>query len=193
MEVGSGVGNTVLPLIPRHPNKFFYAFDCSEKAIELLKTDPRYDESKAKAFVCDITREDIPEDTIKSNSVDILTSIFFLSALAYNQMQDVLHKLYRVLKPGGLFLFRDYGLYDLAQMRFYARKTAKVEENLYRRSDGTYAYFFSIEVVEELFKQCGFEVVESKYDTRVLNNRKRKIKMYRVWVQCKFRKPLQNA
>lgn len=179
-------------MLSTNPEKYFYAFDCSSKAIELLKSHERYDESRIKAFVCDITREDIPESIIPDNSIDIVTSIFFLSALAREQMDDVLKKIYRVLKPGGVILFRDYGVYDLTQMRFFAKKNAKLDENFYRRSDGTFTYFFSLESIEQLFTSCGFEVIENKYETRVINNRKRKIKMYRVWIQCRFRKPMQN-
>ena len=47
----------------------------------------------------------------------------------------------QVLKPGGCILFRDYGLYDHAMLRFgYGHKIA---ENFYARQDGTRAYYFS--------------------------------------------------
>jgi SAM-dependent methyltransferase len=61
------------------------------------------------------------------------------------QMVDVLAKLHRVLKPGGAILFRDYGEYDMAQLRFLSRKNPnKIDECMYVRWDGTTSYFFSL-------------------------------------------------
>lgn len=48
---------------------------------------------------------------------------------------------FQVIKPSGLLLFRDYGLYDHAMIRFGPGQ--KLGESFYFRHDGTYTYFFA--------------------------------------------------
>lgn len=39
-------------------------------------------------------------------------------------------------------LFRDYGLYDMAQLKMAEPKGHKISDNFYVRKDGTRAYYF---------------------------------------------------
>lgn len=56
-------------------------------------------------------------------------------------MAAVVSNLHSVLRPGGQVLFRDYGLFDHAMLRF--GRGHKIQEQFYMRQDGTRAYYFS--------------------------------------------------
>ena len=84
-------------------------------------------------------------------------------------------------------LVRDYGRYDLAQLRF--PPGSRLGDNLYVRADGTRSYFFSLKDLRRLATGAGLEVVEIKYLCRTRINRKKGMRMQRVWVHARFRKP----
>ncbi|KAK8689651.1 hypothetical protein V6N13_088364 [Hibiscus sabdariffa] len=54
-------------------------------------------------------------------------------------MPPALRECFSVLKPGGMLLFRDYGLYDMTLLRFETDQRVGFRE--YMRSDGTRSYF----------------------------------------------------
>lgn len=99
-----------------------------------------------------------------------------------------MEKLSEQMKSGSVIYFRDYGRYDMAQLRFAKRGNQKLADNFYVRHDKTRAYYFTLEEIEDLFKKVGFEVIENKYHYRMVENRKEEKRMYRVWIQSRMRK-----
>jgi len=190
-EIGCGAGNTVFPILEesQNPNLFIYAADFSKVAVDIVKNNPNFNEKNCKAFVYDITSDDIPE-YIKPHSLDICICIFVLSAINPNKWETACNNLQKMLKPGGYVLFRDYGRYDLAQLRF--KKDRYLDTNFYVRGDGTQVYFFTTDEIKNIFGKY-FELEQNSVDRRLIVNRLKKLKMYRVWIQGKFkRKPIEE-
>ncbi|XP_067632893.1 tRNA N(3)-methylcytidine methyltransferase METTL6 [Eurosta solidaginis] len=192
LEIGCGVGNLIFPLIEEQRKNvngsswFYYACDFSKRAIDFVRTNPLYDEQIVRAFQCDITTKEIYRNITKC-SLDIVTMIFVLSAIHPDKFSHVVENIYHLLKPGGIVLFRDYGRYDMAQLRF--KPGNKIADNFYMRQDGTRSYFFDEKELNEVFANSGrFEMLANSYVHRRTLNIKEGIDVPRIFLQAKFRK-----
>ncbi|KFK35617.1 hypothetical protein AALP_AA4G014500 [Arabis alpina] len=212
LEVGCGNGSTVLPILRGGNNISVYACDCSSEALVRTKENiaraiPTLD--NFHSFSCDFSTSQFPNwvachhcrhhfmlnqhsGKCSSNEhciggVDFVTLIFTLSAVPKERMPRALKECFSVLKPGGLLLFRDYGLYDMTMLRFKPERLIGFRE--YVRSDGTLSYFFCLDTVRRLFTDAGFIEVELEYCCVKAVNRRKGKEMYRVWVHGKFQKP----
>ncbi|KAI5282984.1 Trna N(3)-Methylcytidine Methyltransferase Mettl2A [Manis pentadactyla] len=151
------------------PRLFVYCCDFSSTAIELVQTNSAYDPSRS---------------------------------VVADKVQKALNRLSRLLKPGGMMFLQDYGRYDMAQLRFkkgcspakhhsfvgeklQSTKGQCLSENFYVRGDGSRVYFFT-----QVESTAGLEKVQNLVDHRLQVNRGKQLTMYRVWIQCKYRKPL---
>lgn len=156
---------------------------------------------------------------LAAGSVDVVVLIFIFSALAPEQWAQALKNIWAVLKPGGEILFRDYGRGDLAQVRFkkgrwldenfYIRgdgtRVYFFEEEELRHIFGgriineepsSGVAYDNTELAEEISTDGDqsdspkFDILNLAVDRRMLVNRQRRLKMYRCWMQGRFRKPL---
>ncbi|KAI9896210.1 hypothetical protein N3K66_008382 [Trichothecium roseum] len=199
LEIGAGAGNTAFPVLANNSNPKLkvHACDFSKTAVEVMRNHESYDTHFMQADVWDAAGDDLPSG-LEENSVDVAVMVFIFSALSPSEWLQAVRNVYKVLKPGGLVCFRDYGRGDLAQVRF--RKGRYLEENFYIRGDGTRVYFFEQEELVDIWSGSKFErdSVEGEVprfeiesigvDRRLLVNRKEEKKMYRCWMQGRFRK-----
>ena len=65
----------------------------------------------------------------------------------------------------------------------------RLSRNLYFRQDGTTAYFFEPDRLQELFEGAGFVVRECEWACTRLVNRRRGLVMRRVFVHGVFERP----
>ena len=210
LEAGAGAGNTAFPILAMNQNAGLklHACDYSKKAIELIRSQPAYVDQSTPVLQADVwdaaSTTELPPG-LQPGSVDIVLMIFIFSALSPTQWTQAVRNIFTMLKTGGEVLFRDYGRGDLAQVRF--KKGRYLEENFYVRGDGTRVYFFDEEELrriwgggvnvegvaaaddDEASDESKFEILDLAVDRRMLVNRQRKLKMYRCWMQGRFRKP----
>ncbi|KAH9074750.1 methyltransferase [Lactarius deliciosus] len=267
VEVGCGAGNAIFPLLEqnRNPELRIHAFDYSSHAIKLVQHNTLYTSPPCgtiTASVWDLSSASPPPDLVP-RSADILVLVFVLSALHPSEWPQAISNIAQILKPGGLVLMRDYGRYDLTQLRFKAGRL--LDDNFYIRGDGTRVYFFELDELALLFTGSSAPTVQVQVhthesneadednddngggvedgrdnvptpgldspdnplpnagpstepihpslrdpaalrlvhplfiteqlgvDRRLLVNRKRQLKMYRVWMQGKFRRTERDA
>ncbi|CAM9405539.1 unnamed protein product, partial [Ectocarpus fasciculatus] len=142
---------------------------------------------------CDVTRDTLPPE----GSMDIVLCMFVLSAIPPEQHASVVRRLAQTLRPGGKLLFRDYGRFDEAQLRF--RRGSKLSEHFYVRQDGTCSFFFQEQELTELINGCqgqgigeakgqgrrwGMATEECYAITRQYANRKQQAARRRVWIHA---------
>lgn len=187
LEVGCGAGNTLFPVLAanRNPKLNLIGVDYSKQAVEVVRQVPEYVSPNVRAEVWDLAdpNGELPPG-VTPHSVDIVVMIFVFSALSPDQWKQAVSNLKKLLKPDGLLLFRDYGRYDLTQIRF--KKERLLDDNFYVRGDGTRVYFFTEDELKEIFGS-EFEVVKVATDRRLMVNRQRRLKMYRIWLQAEFK------
>lgn len=190
LEVGCGVGNLVFPVAQAHPDiNPIYCCDFSPRAIQMVKENKLYDQDRIQAFQADLTVPDIfCETLLKDTKVDLVTSIFCISAIPPEKLKVALLNISSVLKPGGHFIIRDYAEGDGAQLRFKGQNVMNLDQNFYVRHDLTFSVFFRPDQLRDACLDVGLECLECGVVEKQVVNRKAALTMSRIFVQGVFRK-----
>lgn len=189
LEVGCAVGNTVFPLLDVMPKITVSATDFSPRAVDLVKQRAKegdYGERMPLAFVSDLSKEScFPDEAL--DKYDFCTSIFVLSALSPEKFPTAIENIKSCFSENSeqkIFFFRDYAVNDHAMLRF--KKGKCISDRFYVRQDGTRAYFFNLEELENLITSAGGKVISLEYILRKTVNKAEGIEVPRVFVQGVF-------
>ncbi|CAH8514705.1 unnamed protein product [Schistosoma turkestanicum] len=180
-----------------------YACDISQRAVDILNERIKLFPVKCNAFVCDVAKPHSLKAVLSSlnsvsdqefntaeHGVDLVTLIFVLSALNPQEMLTCLSNVASVLSPGGRLLFRDYGQYDHAQLRFGRGTRLYADRPSYVRQDGTLSYFFTKAELTDLFSNAGLSVHRLHFIHKETRNTAKGLCVRRVFLQAVCEKPI---
>lgn len=200
LEVGSGPGNTLYPILTFNDQIKAHVCDFSARAIDILKLNPKFTTDRVNAFVYDLVKEEPQplEDLVSVHPFGrptLVSLVFVLSAIPPQHHRRVLQGLAATLRPGGTLCFRDFAHGDLAQLRFHQKASAAWCEpallsdshDFYRRGDNTLTYFFSIDELEAHARALGLEGTIEPIEIHGLN-RRTGVKLHRRFIQAKWKR-----
>ena len=168
---------------------FVLASDFSSSAVSLLKGRDEYaaqlrsNRRRVYAWVADLAADSESAqwtwlETLAKEvgGLHFVTLIYVLSAVEPQNMQKAVVRLAELLRPGGLFFFRDYAEGDMKQTRFDEKGTKnKLNKETYKRGEGTYAHYFSSDELRHLFESDGLlETLDLVNVNREIVNRARR-------------------
>jgi SAM-dependent methyltransferase len=191
VDLGCGVGNALIPLLKEFPGMTATGFDCSETAVKLLQAKLRSQEleKRCSVEVGDMTDPARSYESLRGTA-DFALLFFVQSAIAPCHYERIQELAWSILKPGGVLLFRDYGKYDMAQLRFErsaGRQGNKISDDFYVRGDGTRAKFFTENELRTIWeKDQRFKTDQMVLHTKKFVNRRTSVEMKRVWIQAKW-------
>ncbi|KAG2498189.1 hypothetical protein HYH03_003943 [Edaphochlamys debaryana] len=188
-EIGCGCGSAILPVLKANPGARSTCTDISTTCLDQLLAAAAaegIDRSRLSVFPADAT-DPAAAPSFQGVGADALLIMFTLSAVDPDRQLVMLTHACAALRPGGRLMIRDHGLYDMVQLRRPPEQW--LGPNLYRQSDGTMAYFFSLEALSQRAEAAGLRVEECRYVTVVNRNRKTGQELRRVFVHGVFVKP----
>jgi ubiquinone/menaquinone biosynthesis C-methylase UbiE len=145
LETGCGNGKTAVQLCSREI--ICHGMDISLSAIRMAAGACR----NAEFYAGDITA--IPA---KDGVYDTVISFHTISHLNGSERSKAASEIYRVLRNGGRFYFRDFGTSDLR-----CGKGLETERNTFRKGNGISTHFFDMAEVTGLFRK--FELTGQEY------------------------------
>ncbi len=137
LELGVGNGKTLKSIISQKPKKV-YALDFSLEALKIIKINYP---------LVQIINSNIVNIPIEDNFFEVVVCYFTLNNLLKKDRKKAVNEINRVLKKGGILLFRDFAKGDFRQK--LSQKS--IEKNSIINKNGIICHFFNEEELKNLF------------------------------------------
>ena len=210
LELGCGTGSSALPLLGAGTTRVACC-DFSSAAVESCRASAAAaaggESARFCAFVADPAQPDVECFNAALASAtqaagwtppvafSCVLAVFLLSALPPGPaLGRVVATATAQLAPGGWLLVRDYGLYDMVELRFRGNSGAARPGGAFQRADGTLARFFTPDALAEevcaAAAAAGRPLVCSSahFCTVRVVNRGKGTEMKRVFVNASFQR-----
>jgi ubiquinone/menaquinone biosynthesis C-methylase UbiE len=158
LELGCGNGKTTTALVRNGWN--IVAVDFSHQAVSLCKSVTGISE---RGEICTSDARHLP---FCDGSFDAVIAIHIIGHLAAHERKQVITEAFRVLRPGGTLIFRDFSLDD-----FRFGSGVEVETRTFRRGTGILTHYFTEDETLSLFS--AFNPVSLQTDKWVMRVRGR--------------------
>lgn len=166
LDLGSGYGACTRELIKHYPNnKFVFTLtDNSDVQLSRSKTEiPQILLDNNSASIVNFDSDDIVKSKFDDNTFDVIVAKMVIHEINKNDQLTALKEIFRLLKPGGKFIFWDLYLNSDTQDFFQSIITEKDRlcefETLYRNR-----HFLTGKEIFSLFIDAGFSNTTKEED-----------------------------
>ena len=214
LELGCGNGSSCVPLLLANPVARLVACDFAPAAVEAARQAVLSAgaglSGRFAAFVADPSAmtpagfaEALSAAVVAAGwppvtRVDAVLAVFVLSAVPPLRLPPFLASVCTCVRPGGVVLVRDYGIYDQAHLRFSPAAACDASGRLFFRQDGTLARFFDrdelVDAVCSGAADAGVHLSgEAEWHTVAVRNRAKDLTMRHVFVHAVFTRALDDV
>jgi len=148
LELGCGTGKTLHSLL--NSGSAIVAVDISPSALSQCKA------ACTNNLSLEIATTDIMHLPFRDDVFSASTLIHVLGHLNERDRKMCISEIIRVLRPGGIIIFRGFSSRD-----FRYKKGTEIEPGTFRRGNGLFTHYFSLEELKSLFSGLSFETAST--------------------------------
>ncbi len=159
LDLGCGTGLELKNIFKKCPNAQIDCLDLSKEMLDVLKEKYKDRQSQIKTITASYL-----DYSFKEQKYDYVLSVMSFHHLLYKSKLNLYKRIYKALKPEGLYIEGDYVVDQTKESRLY-EEYLKIKEEKNIEIDGSFHIDipFSIKTQKQLFDETGFKTFQLHY------------------------------